>query len=395
MPKIPALFDLFDGLQSTYLKTYQNRCVAVRNRKATCQRCAEACTSSAISIDDNEIFFTPDKCIGCGTCATVCPTGALEPAEPNDAELLLSCLKAAKEADGEAVIACEQLLDAASGLFDPKKAVCVSCLGRVDESLLLALVAAGASGISLVQANCTECDHAVGLETAKLVVDAANTLLDVWDNPMRINIANSLPCALLVDDLGYDPSRRSFFLGMAGKAKTAASKVLDNAVKDTLEQQEEAAPRYQKVMDDGTLPHFLPDRRERLLDWLAQLGSPKDEVLETRLWGHVAIDLGACNGCTMCATFCPTAAISKFLKSETNELIALEHYSGDCVKCRCCEDICPTGALTLCDTIQAQDLFSGKVESFTMSASSRMTDNRHSIANSMRELLGVDQLSEC
>ncbi|MDR3315475.1 MAG: 4Fe-4S binding protein [Coriobacteriales bacterium] len=395
MPKLSAIFDLFDGLQSNHIRTHQNRCVTVRNRNATCRRCAEACTSNAISIKDNEIFFTPHRCIGCGTCATVCPTGALEPTEPNDTELLLSCLKAAKQADGEAVIACEQLLDAASGLFDPEKVVRVTCLGRIDESLLLALVVAGVSSISLVQSTCAECEHAVGMKTAELVVATTNTLLDVWDNPLRIGITNGLPDTLLIDDLGYDPSRRGFFLGIAGRAKTAASAILDDAVENALEQQEEAAPRYQKVLDDGTLPHFLPDRRERLLDRLAQLGDPKDEVLKTRLWGHVTIDLKTCNGCTMCATFCPTAALSKFLESETNERISLEHYSGDCVKCRCCEDICPTKALVLCEAVQAQDLSNGKVESFAMRASSRMKDNRHSILNSMQTLLGVDQITEC
>jgi formate hydrogenlyase subunit 6/NADH:ubiquinone oxidoreductase subunit I len=395
MPKTPAIFELFDGLQSNHIKTHQNRCVAVRNRNASCRRCADACTSDAISIKDNEIVFTSRRCRGCGTCATVCPTGALESTEPNDAELLLSCLKAARQADGEAVIACEQLLDAVSDLFDPTKVVPVTCLGRVDESLLLALVVAGASGISLVQGTCAECEHAVGMKTAELVVATANALLDVWDNPLRIDITSSLPDTLLVDDLGYDPSRRGFFLGIAGRAKTAASTLLDDAVENAREQQEEAASRYQKVIADGTLPHFLPDRRERLLDRLAQLGDPKDEVLDTHLWGHVIIDLEACSGCTMCATFCPTAALSKFLDSETNERISLEHYSGDCVKCGCCEDICPTGALILSDAVRARDLSNGTVESFTMTTTSRMRDNRHSIVNSMRELLGVDQISEC
>jgi formate hydrogenlyase subunit 6/NADH:ubiquinone oxidoreductase subunit I len=395
MPKTPAIFDLFDGLQSNHIKTHQNRCVAVRNRNATCRRCAEACTSDAISIKDNEIVFTPRRCIGCGTCATVCPTGALEPTEPNDAELLLSCLKAARQANGEAVIACEQLLDAASDLFDPTKVVPLTCLGRADESLLLALVGAGVSSISLVQGTCAECEHAVGMKTAELVVATTNMLLDVWDNPLRIGITNGLSDTILVDELGYDPSRRGFFLGIAGRAKTVASTLLEDAVESAREQQEEAASRYQKVIDDGTLPHFLPDRRERLLDRLAQIGDPKDEVLKTRLWGHVTIDPEVCNGCTMCATFCPTSALSKFLKSDTNELIALEHYSGDCVTCRCCEDICPTGALVLCDAVQAQDLAGGIVETFAMSAPSRMKDGRHSIVNSMRSLLGVDQISEC
>ncbi len=65
-------------------------------------------------------------------------------------------------------------------------------------------------------------------------------------------------------------------------------------------------------MKDGTLPHFIPDRRERLLDALAQLGSLRGGKLETRLWGAVVIDGTKCVSCRMCATFCPTGAIAKF-----------------------------------------------------------------------------------
>ena len=395
MPKINDLFNLFEELKSKYVRVHQNRCVVVRNRNASCMRCAESCTSGAISIIDNEILITSDKCIGCGTCATVCPTCALEAAQPNDTELLLTCLKAARQAKGEAIIACEQLLDAASGLFDPEKVTRVTCLGRVDESLLVSLVIAGASSISLIQANCTECEYCIGLETAKLVVNTTNTLLDTWNSSMRIEIVERLPETLLLEDgLGYDSSRRDFFMSIVGKTKTVAAKSLDNAVKDTLGMQEEVELRYQKVMADGTLPHFIPDRRERLLDRLAQLGDPRDEVIETRLWGHVTIDLETCNACMMCATFCPTAAISKLLEGNTDTVIALEHYPGDCVKCRCCEDICPTDALTLWDGVKASDLLSGNVESYEMGESILKKDPAHSMYNSMRKLLNIDQIYE-
>ena len=39
----------------------------------------------------------------------------------------------------------------------------------------------------------------------------------------------------------------------------------DYAVKDALGVEERREPRFVKVGKDGTLPHFIPDRRERLL----------------------------------------------------------------------------------------------------------------------------------
>ena len=43
-------------------------------------------------------------------------------------------------------------------------------------------------------------------------------------------------------------------------------------MKETLGIEEKSESRFQKVMEDGTLPHFIPDRRELLLNSLSSLG---------------------------------------------------------------------------------------------------------------------------
>ena len=49
----------------------------------------------------------------------------------------------------------------------------------------------------------------------------------------------------------------------AGKntVQAAAGTTADYAVKETLGIEEKPESRFQKVMEDGTLPHFIPDRR--------------------------------------------------------------------------------------------------------------------------------------
>ena len=145
-------------------------------------------------------------------------------------------------------------------------------------------------------------------------------------------------------------------------------------------------------MDDGTLPHFIPDRRERLLDNLATLGEPQDIMIETRLWGHVIIDPDLCSSCQMCATFCPTGAISKF--EEEDGTFGVEHFPGDCVKCRCCTDICPEHALTLSDEVFAVDLLSGAVERYEMKPMKHKPGNPHQILDKMKDLIGIEQIYE-
>ena len=396
MARIQNVYGIFEKIRSTYISVHQQRCVAVRNRNASCMRCAQACTSGAISLQDNELVVSPEKCIGCGTCATVCPTCALEAINPNDAELARAATAAMHANDGVAVIACRQIAEAAAAELDSSRLVAVECLGRVEESLISGLVVDGAKKVVLVKADCAGCEHAVGLETANDVCKTANELLRVWQSPARVSIAERFPASVRAAQAkGYDERRRNFFFHAKDQAKRVAVIAADETMKDALganvQNAEEAQePRYLKVMDDGTLPHFIPDRRERLLDNLAQLGEPLDELIEARLWGHVVIDPDTCNSCRMCATFCPTGAIAKF--DDPDGTIGVDHYPGDCVRCRCCEDICPTHALKLYDEVLAQDVLSGGVEHNVMHAPKYDMSSSKRVRTMFRDILGCDDV---
>ena len=393
MAHVTNFLGLLEQLQSADITVHQGRCAIVRNRNATCMKCADVCTSGCISYDDNELVIEPERCIGCGTCATVCPTCALEAHRPNDAELLQACRAAADVADGQVVIACDQLLAAADGLYDPEKVVGVTCLGRVEESLLVTLAALGVRRVSLVQARCAQCEHVSGFEMARVVCDTASALLATWNNDMRIDLAEKLPSSVRrAGDEGYDASRRSFFSSMKDEAKNVAAVTADYAVKDALGVEERREPRFVKVGKDGTLPHFIPDRRERLLAALDSLGQPQDVLMDTRLWGHVIIDPEKCSSCQMCATFCPTGAIAKYADEDGS--IGVTHRPVDCVKCRCCTDICPEGALELSDEVFAVDLLSGAKERYPMKPRKNPPGNPHQIWHSMKDLHGCDQVYE-
>ena len=393
------ILGLFEKLESQSLAVQPSRCVVVRNRNASCRRCAEACPTGAILVEGNDLVVAPERCVGCGTCATVCPTAALESKKPDDKELLRAAVAAMQANDGAAVIMDAAMQAAAEGKYDPAKVVVVKSLGRVDESLIAVLAAGGATSIVLV-AGPVEDASAASDRTAQLVCDTAALLLETWGSDVSVKLTSKLPRSVRrTEPAEFDTGRRGFFSSVRDEARAAAAITAEHVVREKLGAEEPEEPKFAKVAEDGTLPHFLPERRGRLLLALSNLGRPEDVMIDTRLFGHVIIDSEKCTSCQLCATFCPTEAIRKFgdaaTAAETGRPFGIDHYTGRCVQCHCCEDICPTGALTLSTNVFATDVTKrGRSERIPMKPRTRKVNDPKSIVNAMSDLLGVPNVYE-
>jgi len=368
-----AVGGLMTRLESAHIAVHEHRCVRVRNRNAACRACADACTSGCISYADGVPCVRPELCVGCGTCATACPTCALEARFPTDAALLSMCLDALDET-GACVVAEKGALGLPAGtpgMPDLGSAVAVESVGRVDESLLASLAAQGATRVTLVHVRRPEPD--TGANTARAVLASARALLDAW------------PCDFDAELLEFEGHR-----GCDGDAGPDAS------VSDEPTTVERAAfdTRAMHAMRDGTLPHFVPDRRERLLNALADLGEPKDPRASVRMrhGGRVAIDVDACASCRLCAVFCPTGALAKF--DGDDGTIGIEHHSEDCVRCGCCQDVCRRRAIVVLDEVPAGAYFGAAPERIDLKPVKYPHGTPQSILNAWKDLTGLKQLYE-
>ena len=433
----PTVTRALQALQSDHVHVCQERCLLVRNRNAECLRCAQACTSGCISYNEQTKMLDIDqaRCVGCGTCATACPTCALEARDPNDTELL-ACLQGALNASASkrVAIVCEK-----AGIAQNECTVRLTCLGRIDESALLQLAAWGAREVTLTCGACNACEHKPGRTVVEEVCESANTLLGLWDGTMHVELKEVGPAAeptgLPAQETRADRTAThgkiaqvdqqiqtacadrtatqsaieqvNQLIQSAGAGKVAEH---DTATRDgdrpnlSAEASDDKAAatdqvdrplKRLKVMADGTLPHFVPDRRERLLDALADLGEgPMDSqaMARTRLWGHVVIDTYKCTSCRMCATFCPTGAIVKF--DAPDGTFGIDHYAADCVKCLCCQTICRSQAIVVEDTVPANVLVNAVPERHVMHPVRVPKGGVHSIMNSMRDLLGLPEVFE-
>ena len=399
MPSIANMLGLIEQVDSPYITVHQDRCALVRNRHADCLRCAGVCTSGCIRYDEQteQLIVSPELCIGCGTCATVCPTCCLEAHHPNDTEMIERCRTAAQATGGTVTIACSSFLTQAAGLYDADKVVRVECLGRVEESVLTLLQAEGAKTV-LVHGMCAECEHACGWAMLQNVLDTEKALLAAWGQPMNVRVAGKLPQATRrAENESFDKAKRQAF-EESGKDATRVGGALASfaACEVTGEQfSPQKTKSYVKVMADGTLPHFLPDRRERPPDAPAASGGPDAAMIGTRRWGHVIIDTEKCQSCRMCAVFCPTGALRKFGEDEgPDSEFGVEHYPGDCVKCRSCEKICPAGAITISEEVFAREMFAGATDAYFMKPVPVKRGQAHTIWKLQQTLCNTDQVYE-
>ena len=377
-------------MDSPLLSVSGNRCILVRHRNGECLRCAAVCTSGAISRGDKGIAVDPEKCIGCGTCATVCPSGCLEPLNPPDDALFSEMAVAAKA--GAVAFACRNAEDA--------DAIAVECLGRVDETLIVEAVARGAQTITLLCGDCAHCVHKSGGAVATQVVASANDLLKAFGSEAKVEkrtVENHPPVVIPPSPLVILSEAKDLPTRDEEDPSTAALRASaqdDNGKEksDNLEKGNPSPLAFQHVQEDGTLPHFVPERRLRLFNSLKALGAPQQETLRTRLWGQVSLNPAICRSCRMCAVFCPTAAIEPHDTADGG--FGISHRSALCMQCRLCERICPEDAITVSDEVSLSEFTSGKKFRFEMEPIGWSPSAPNSISTRMARFLKTDAVQD-
>ncbi len=464
------MIHLIDGLDSPKLAVQPGRCLLVRHRNADCLRCAEVCTTGAISLGEEGVVVSAELCIGCGTCASACPSGCLSAANPTDEELFAAVERALATHGGKVALICETAWKQARGpagdegdfapgkplgtLEDGRAAIGVVCLGRVDESLLVEAAARGAQSVQLIGGPCASCPHARGGALCDEIVASAENLLaalgaesplerTTWTEAMILTPTTEEPreavgCSDRASSAASEdcPSESECptapteedHRGGAGcldRASSAATGTAQWAVPQSedcpsesrypvppTEGKPQPRPRidpavrtaltpgankdftseFPHVQPDGTLPHFVPERRLRLFNSLKALGKPAHPTVTTRLWGQVDIDTELCRSCRMCTVFCPTGAVSRF--DAEGGAFGVEHRSALCMQCRLCETICPEQAITVTDTVDVAEFMSGRKFRFTMQPIGWNPSAEDAIASRMARFIKVDNVQE-
>ena len=360
MPNVNDIANLAEALEKHPVIVVGDRCVAVRNRNATCRKCVQACPFDALKVEANELTLDATSCVGCGACIGICPTEALVSAESPDNTLSVASIKALEHANGVGVIACARI--SSKHLADPEQYLEVSCLARVDESIVVELAAQGASSVMLVDGVCKTCKYRDCISGVEETMDQARLVIQAGGSACTVERASSFPDELLIEDATgmFGSTRRRFFSDAVGAARETAMV----AAKTTIEQelgmkaQEAAIGERLRVTKDGSLPTIDVPRHDRLLNAFDALGAQVGERLDSRKFATVSIDAEKCNSCGMCAVFCPTGALRRNETEKASDPItSIEFSASECINCSLCKDVCWEGALTLEEGVAFEQLY--------------------------------------
>ncbi len=274
------------------------RCVRQWHRGARCSRCSEACPEKAVTVSSGGIELDWERCTSCGKCIPACPTEALAPLTQPIPE------------SSAVQVACSHQ----QGLVGVKGRLLLPGLWALDRQLLLILAGKGVSRISIQ--GCGKC----GMSGTALE-EHRQKLLDG-----QPGLAIEIVEAGETKEMG----RREFFSLLGREGHSRSLKLAGDVTAAVRERLAPPAKRSPAV----------PERRRMLIGLGQRHPLPLRQPLLTGMSASAA-----CDGCMMCARFCPTGALTEERDEEKGKSLCLGFSAEKCVQCDLCIDICPKACL--------------------------------------------------
>jgi ferredoxin len=322
-----AVIDLlgFDGEfeKPRYVAVNDRLCAHSRSQKSGCSNCIEVCSTEAIVSAGNTIKLDPYLCQGCGTCTTVCPSGALAYQYPRVADVGLAIkaqLAAYREAGGEN--ACLLFYSAEAG---SKQLSVLKRAGKVLPANILPLEtwSSDAVGLDLLLG-------AVALGAAQVAVLGAGSH-DLAPLRKQASLGQSI-----LNGLGFNGEYLKVIDAESDLLAALTSWPVSAAVPPA---------EFRLLADKRTTLEFVFDHL------LKHAPAAVDAIdLPTGAPFGTLVVSAACTLCMSCAGACPASALKA--AADAPRLSFLER---NCLQCGICVQTCPENAITLIPRLLLKD----------------------------------------
>ncbi|MEP7061431.1 MAG: 4Fe-4S dicluster domain-containing protein [Betaproteobacteria bacterium] len=293
-------------------------CAHERSQQPGCNACIDVCSTHAIRADGDHVFVEPHLCMGCGACATVCPSGAMSYAYPSVPDLARTvrtligtyakaggrdpCILLHAE-DARTVIA--QAARHRRGLPADVIPLEVHHIASVGLDVWLSTLAYGAARVGVLVTGDEAPQYREALQRQMQIGDIIANALGYQGEHFRIVDATRFDEALWQWPPALAPRVAATFAATVEKRTTLGMAIEHLALH---------APTPQ-----ARIP--LP------------AGAP---------FGAIDVNRDACTMCLACVGSCPVGALA-----DAQETPQLRFIETRCVQCGICAATCPEDAITL------------------------------------------------
>ena len=298
-------------------------CAHSRSGITGCTQCIDVCSTRAITSERelNRISVEPHLCMGCGGCATVCPSGAMTYAYPRVADMgarIKTALQAYRRAGGAAP--CLLFHNGADGRD------LVAMLGRRGKGLpanviplevfhtaslgldlMLGSFALGAAQFAILCTGAEAPEYLTALRRELELAQQILTGLGYRDGHFRLIEASDIAALeQAIWNLGTTSGVKPAVFNLSNEKRTTLDFAFDHLTKHAPAARDE-----------------IPLRE----------GAP---------FGRVEVNRQTCTLCMACVGACPEAALL-----DSRDAPQLNFIERNCVQCGLCEKTCPEDAISL------------------------------------------------
>ena len=339
-------------------------CAHSRSKKTGCNKCIDICSTKAISSAGDKVKVDPFLCMGCGACATVCPSGAMSYQYPrvSDRGVQLRALTNAYSAAAPQSVAPvvlfhnatdgrDALAKIARGLPAHVLPLEVWHVASIGLDILLGAIAYGAGGVVVLAAGSEAPQYA---EATRAEMAIAETILHA---------------------LGYTGTHFSWL-----DASVAETKIWNAPAADTVSTKATFHLSNDKRSTiEFAVEHLLQHAKTKLTEIKLPVGA---------LFGNVVVDQTKCTLCLACAGACPESALM-----DGADVPRLNFLERNCVQCGLCVTTCPENAITLSPRLllteaRKQSVVLNESEPFNCISCNKALGTKAMIDNMLAKLAG-------
>ena len=298
-------------------------CAHSRSEIVGCTQCIDVCSTRAITSNPggNRVDVEPHLCMGCGGCASVCPSGAMSYGYPRVADMgarvktvlqtyrnaggRSPCLLFHNATDGRDLVA--QLGRRGKGLpahVIPLEVFHVAALGP---DLMLGSYALGAAQVVILAGGSEAPDYLASLRRQLGLAQDIASGLGYGNGHFRLIEAADVPAL-----------ERAVWQPDAVREVKPATFNLFNEKRATL---------------DFVFDHLLKNAPAPAAEITLSRGAP---------YGQVRVNTATCTLCMACVGACPEGALL-----DSKDVPQLRFIERNCVQCGLCEKTCPEKAISL------------------------------------------------